>query len=164
MQLCKLFVSFLLVFTATNIPQTLTETSGLSSQHIQVTRTSSVPDESSPASQLALIGELNSGEDKLTNGGGEKINGDVFNSGSRNDKEDLKNQNGNESRNKRFVRSGIKEGDGPKVVVPRIDSELDAFFVTMAPEEEGQKTSSISLGLDYRIEDFDSLVRSEQQL
>lgn len=157
-----LTVSLLLVFTATNIPLTLTETSGLSSQHIQVTRTSSVPDESSPASHLALIGE-----DKLTNGGGEKINGDVFNSGSRNDKEDLKNQNGNESRNKRFVRSGIKEGDannGPKVVVPRIDSELDAFFVTMAPEEEGQKTSSISLGLDYRIEDFDSLVRSEQQL
>lgn len=159
MQLCKLFVSFLLVCTATNIPLTLTETSGLSSQHIQVTRTSSVPDESSPASHLALIGE-----DKLTNGGGEKINGDVFNSDSRNDKEDLKNRNGNESRNKRFVRSGIKEGGGPKVVVPRIDSELDAFFVTMAPEEEGQKTSTISLGLDYRIEDFDSLVRSEQQL
>ncbi|KAL1451981.1 hypothetical protein WDU94_006302 [Cyamophila willieti] len=135
--------------SANNIPHTLNNGDSITSSastHPALTRSTSVPEDPTPNPSTRLAnGEVKSADNSPIDKQEDQEN-------------DLGKENGPENLGKTFGKDPTKLDEGPKVIVPRMDSDLDEFFVSSRIEEEVKER------LECRIEDFDSLVRSEQQL
>uniref|UniRef100_A0A8D8YEG1 Supervillin n=1 Tax=Cacopsylla melanoneura TaxID=428564 RepID=A0A8D8YEG1_9HEMI len=135
--------------SANNIPHTLNSVSGAGvtttsspSTHPTLTRSTSVPEDNTSTTPSTRL-----------------INGDARSADSSPLDNNIGDGAGERSYRRPFGQDIASTADeGPTVVVPRMDSDLDEFFVSRRSAEEVKER------LEVRIEDFDSLVRSEQQL